>query len=376
MRRLRILADDLTGALDCAAAFGAGVPVRLGRPGGAQPGAIDIVATATRDLPARDLDAHLAPALAWLRGADVAFKKIDSLLRGNTFAEIDRLARQTPFSALGVVPAFPAQQRLTLHGQQRWRGPDGSWAVAGDLRAKLQALGWRVDTGPEPPALDGGPLAWVPDVHSDSDLDRAARHALQAGPSWLWCASAGLAHALARHGLRPDPLSEALSDPAASADDKGAATSGQALLVSASHHPVTRAQWQVLQHTPGLRCLHWDTATEPPRLQQDTPGPTLLDLSPQRTLPAAEASALLQAQVLTLTRIAPRPRVLVVVGGDTLLALCRALGASGLCSAQAPARAGWGCARLLGGRWPDLLCHTRSGAFGGPQDLLEMLRSV
>ena len=37
---------------------------------------------------------------------------------------------------------------------------------------------------------------------------------------------------------------------------------------------------------------------------------------------------------------------------------------------------GRGCARMLGGRWAGVVCHTRSGAFGGPQDLLDVLGSV
>jgi len=82
------------------------------------------------------------------------------------------------------------------------------------------------------------------------------------------------------------------------------------------------------------------------------------------------------AQAQALATHAPRPRVLVVVGGDTLLAMCQALGATGLRSAEALARPGWGCAQMVGGRWDGLLCHTRSGAFGGPQDLREVLASV
>jgi len=73
---------------------------------------------------------------------------------------------------------------------------------------------------------------------------------------------------------------------------------------------------------------------------------------------------------------APHPRTLVAVGGDTLLALCRALGATGLQSWVPLECAGWGCARLVGGRWDGLVCHTRSGAFGGPRDLVEVLDSV
>ena len=89
-----------------------------------------------------------------------------------------------------------------------------------------------------------------------------------------------------------------------------------------------------------------------------------------------QAATLLHAQSRAIAAHAPRPRTLVVVGGDTLLALCQALGATGLQSEVALPRAGWGCARMLGGRWDGLVCHTRSGAFGGPQDLLEVLACV
>ena len=63
MTRLRILADDLTGALDCAAAFGAGAPVHLGRPASPEAPGLDLVATATRDVPVADLPGLLAPCV-------------------------------------------------------------------------------------------------------------------------------------------------------------------------------------------------------------------------------------------------------------------------------------------------------------------------
>jgi uncharacterized protein YgbK (DUF1537 family) len=65
MKSLRILADDLTGALDCAAAFGAGVRLHLGQPATQSQGVIDIdidiVATATRDVPPTELATLLEP---------------------------------------------------------------------------------------------------------------------------------------------------------------------------------------------------------------------------------------------------------------------------------------------------------------------------
>jgi uncharacterized protein YgbK (DUF1537 family) len=361
MTRLRILADDLTGALDCAAAFGAGVPVHLARPADVDADGLDIVATATRDVPVAELPALLEPSLDWLRRVDVAFKKVDSLLRGNTFDEVDWLARQAPFAGLAFVPAFPAQHRTTEGAQQWWLQPDGARVpVLASIRENLQARGWRVDTGPMPPHGPG--VAWVPDVLSDAALDAAAHVALQPHKNWLWCGSAGLAHALAR---RLPKASQAPSTPSAG---------GRVMLVSASHHPVSREQWCVLRAAHGELC---HAGEDPRTLQMDSvPYPALIDLSASQRIAPDQAAALLHIQTQAIAVHAPRPRTLVVVGGDTLLALCHALGATGLQSEAALDRPGWGCARMLGGRWDGLVCHTRSGAFGGPQDLLEVLASV
>ena len=361
--RLRILADDLTGALDCAAAFGAGVPVHLGAPASQEAPGIDIVATATRDVPPTELPALLAPTLAWLHGADLAFKKVDSLLRGNTFDEVDWLARQGGFAGLAMVPAFPAQGRVSEGGQHWWRQTNGQrTAVGAAMSERLQALGWRVGHDATPPPAGGvGPLAWVPDVLDDAALDAVATHALHT-PGWLWCGSAGLAHALARRL------------PAPAARRAETAAPGPVMLVSASHHAVSREQWRLLRAERAAEC---HAGEDPATLTQAAAHyPRLIDLAATRHLSPEQAAALLHAQTQAIAAHAPRPRVLVVVGGDTLLALCLALGAQGLQSEQALPRAGWGCARLRGGRWDGLLCHTRSGAFGEPQDLLEVLSSV
>lgn len=370
MRSLRILADDLTGALDCAAAFGAGVPVHLGQPDNEGATGIEIVATATRDVSEAELPTELTPLLMWLSQADIAFKKVDSLLRGNTFAEVDWLARHAPFAGLAFVPAFPAQHRLTEGGQQWWRQPDGLRApVATSIRESLQSRGWHIDMGATAPVLQAGPVAWVPDVLDDARLDAIAEMAWQAEPGRLWCGSAGLAHAMARR-LSPQALAPTkVIQPAA-----GRGTPGPVMLVSASHHPVSREQWRVLRAVYGDRC---HAGEDPQTLCVDAQRyPVWIDLMASQRLTSQEASRLLHKQVCAIAAHAPRPGTLVVVGGDTLLALCRALGVTALQSEVALERPGWGCARMLGGRWDGVLCHTRSGAFGGPQDLQDVLLSV
>jgi len=367
MTRLRILADDLTGALDCAAAFGAGVTVHLGQPRGDGGAAIEACATGTRDVPLAQLPGLLAPALPWLRGADLAFKKVDSLLRGNTFAEIDWLARTGGFGGIVMAPAFPAQARRTRDGQQWWQPPEaGAAPRAVAIEAPLAALGWTVVRGQELPP-PGERLAWLPDAEDDAALDAIATQARARG-GWLCCGSAGLAHALRRVGGF------------AAADDAGGAVDPALLLLSASHHAVSRQQWQLLHASRwAARCLD---GANPAVLTADalaaggTPYPRLIELSPPHALSPAQAEALLHAQAQAIARAAPRPGVLAVVGGDTLLALCEALGAAGLRSGVPLARTGWGCARLVGGRWDGVVCHTRSGAFGGPEDLLEVVETL
>ena len=333
--KLRILADDLTGALDSAAAFAGEVPVHLDAPpDGDDAVMVGVVATATRDVAPEALPSMLAPSLDWLRGADVAFKKVDSLLRGNTFAECAWLARQGGFMRIAFAPAFPSQGRLTINAQA-WVTQPGS--------SLPQPIGERsiADAFAGLDALE----VWVPDVRSDDDLRRIAALSLQdASRGWLWCGSAGLAQAFATvHRIEARPAALVPAAP-------------PLLLVSASHHPVVRRQW--------LRLVH----AAPSAL-------TMFDLSPTELLSPAQAATLLAGQVTAIAGQEPKPATVIVVGGDTLRALCRATGAHSL-RAQASPRPGWGRARWVGGRWDGVDCHARSGAFGADDDLLSIVRAL
>jgi len=367
MSRLRILADDLTGALDCAAAFGPGVPVHLGQPALADAPGLDVVATATRDVGLAQMQTLLAPCLGWLKGADIAFKKVDSLLRGNTLDEVDWLARQGGFQGLVMAPAFPSQGRVTRGGQQWWvRSGQADTAVATDLADGLRARGWAVHVGTERPVPGGSLCAWIPEAGRDADLDRVAMQAVGDQGAWLWCGSAGLAQAMARQV--PLPRVRSSDTPPADRLRQG----GPLMLVSASHHVVSRGQWQQLRQSPWA--LHCYTGVDAVGWGQAGPGqPLLLDLCAAEPLSPEQAARLLARQAATIARHAPHPHSLVVVGGDTLLALCHALGAHGLQSGTPLARSGWGCARMVGGRWDGVLCHSRSGAFGPEQDLREVV---
>ena len=347
----RVLADDLTGALDTAAVLGGGsaaVPVFLGRPGESSNGGVAVVATATRDVAPETLDRHLAPSLEWLAGGEAAYKKVDSLLRGNTFAELAWLQGRQPrrFRHIVFAPAYPAQGRFT-GGNQHWVGEPGSPGSIGDLQRCFAAQGLRAVTGDTLDACRAAagdqPSVLVPRVLDDSALEAIA--AWQHRPEshdWLWAGSAGLAQALGRepglptssHALPPRPAGQGL------------------LLVTCSRHAVVREQLSRLQN----------------RLPD---GLDLHDLSQSQPLSPDRADALLQARARDLTTRLERPGLLLVIGGDTLLALCRAAGVHAL-RAGACARPGWGQATLVGGAWDGVACLSRSGAFGGPDDLIEL----
>lgn len=376
MSVIRILADDLTGALDTAAAFAGEVPVFIDRPPSKDSryadALISVVATPARDVPPEELPGLLQPVLGWLKSGDLAFKKVDSLLRGNTFAETAWIARAGRFHSTVFAPAFPAQGRVTINGQQ--------WVLeAGNPTGQRHPVGapfcdafgsFGLSTGFDLQSSTSEVDVWIPDVSSDLDLDGVALLAEHHDASTrLWCGSAGLAHALARRkGMAPPRLGNALPWPAGR---------GLTVLVSASQHPVLRDQWRVLCNAskPPARAERARDSEVIAALDLVRKGANSawFDLSSEENLSPALAAQLLSAQTAQLVAGLPKPAQLIVVGGDTFLGLCRAAGVDALL-AQASVRNGWGCARLQGGVWDGVPCYSRSGAFGGADDLLAMIR--
>jgi D-threonate/D-erythronate kinase len=374
MSGLRILADDLTGALDAAAAFGERIPIHLDTPRTPDVAPVAALATATRDVPVGMLPAALADPVRWLAGGALAFKKVDSLLRGNTYAEVAYAARAGGFTRIVFAAAFPQQGRITQDGRQ-WLLPPGRPPAErqpigdGHVADAFGVFGLPVATAADDCA---DTLAvWIPDVRDDTDLAAiAARSTEPAARRWLWCGSAGLAYAIAAaHGFaRQAP--ESVHLPTAR---------GPLLLMSASHHPVVRRQWTLARTIDRAAIVvpHSRPAALHSAFRAMAGGfdVAMFDLSPARLLIASEAAALLATQMDAIVGEAPRPAAVIVVGGDTLRNVCRAAGAHAL-EAGASVRAGWGYARLTGGRWDGVPCFSRSGAFGEPDDLATMVQLV
>jgi D-threonate/D-erythronate kinase len=376
MTGIRILADDLTGALDTAAAFAGEVPVFLDVPPAAvEPAQVSAVATATRDVAVGALPSLLAAPIGWLAHGKTAFKKIDSLLRGNTFAEVACVARTGGFPTIVFAPAFPRQGRITHDGRQ-WVVPPGRTFADrtpvddGNAADALRVFGLEVSTTSIPPA-GGAPAVWLPDVRSDEEFASIVAQALPGDRDRrLWCGSAGLAHAIAAAKGR---------SPAPHAAGPLALPRGPLLLISASHHPVVRKQWEMLRSAeraaimvPHSRHAALRSAF---RAMGNAFDVAMFDLSPTRLLMPSEAAKLLAGQLDAIVKEAPRPAAVIVVGGDTLRSVCRAAGAQALL-AGASVRTGWGLARMVGGRWDGISCFSRSGAFGDVDDLATMVERI
>lgn len=219
LRSFCIVADDLSGAADCAAAFArvcGPVPVVLGAGPARSAGmAID---TDSRAMERADAVAATAHAFERVARSDLAFqlvyKKIDSTLRGHIGAELAAALGAAPhFAGTVVAPSFPEQGRTLSGGRLCLNGrPGHELGQAGDLMGLLDAVGLQpallAQSMADPAqitrrierALAGGARAIVVDAEDPDDLARlAAALCAPAAARLLVAGSAGLARALAQH---------------------------------------------------------------------------------------------------------------------------------------------------------------------------------
>jgi uncharacterized protein YgbK (DUF1537 family) len=359
MTRLRLLADDLTGALDTAARFvGLTGPVPVFWPGrwpGRSPpsAAIDSGTREQAGAAAAATTGGLAGFLETARGA-IAYLKVDSLLRGHAGQELAACLRVTAARRCVVAPAFPFQGRVTRGGLQHARAGAGWRRVGEDLRATLLAQGMEVRLARPGDAVPEGISLW--DAETDGDLRRIADGAMELGAPLLWCGSGGLAGALAG-GLAGPPQAAAAA--AVTTLDR------PVLGLFGSDHPVTVDQLRACGgHSVRLtRVGARDAAAVARRLAGD--GVALVGFDPGRGLSRPEAARLIGRGMGLLARRTARPRTLVVAGGETLRSLCVSLGATHL-EVSGQVEPGVPRSVMRGGRWDGVEVVSKSGAFGEP----------
>jgi uncharacterized protein YgbK (DUF1537 family) len=237
-----VIADDLTGAADSAAAFTSsghrcvvsldGLITRNDIP----PDTIVVIDTDSRDMHASDAFAVTAAAISRHSPTELLIK-IDSTLRGNIRATVE--AALSTLSALKrepdrilICPAFPQLGRTVVNGRVHVHGVPLDGADLCELFDGLRTEG-RVE---------------IPDVQTDHDLAIAVGSALG---TTLWVGSAGLA--------RHVGASIAANDAARRDGETIAAARrpcSRVVVIAGSQHPSTLKQIDALNPSTNIAALH------------------------------------------------------------------------------------------------------------------------
>lgn len=353
-----ILADDLTGACDCAVAFAS-----VGRRASVIcDEAIPVSGTVALDIDSRRLGpvAAAGAVRAALRGAGQRrrhlFKKIDSTLRGQPVAEIVAAIQHRQAAGQGAMvllaPAFPATGRTLEEGKVRLRGRpleesplwirDHSYPTA-DLAVVLRAEGLRVlplsltavRDAPEAlqarmrDALLAGIEVVLCDAVTAADLGRIAMAGLPLGDAIVWAGSGGLALALAE-----------LLPAACRATVQVIRPPGGTLFVVGSIAEASRAAAAALAADAGVRAI----ALPAHLLRQPAPSSigveiaetlragsdVLVTIAQEDAADLSEGKAIATGLARLLAPSAPALGALFATGGETARCLLRAFGVSGI----------------------------------------------
>ena len=407
--RWLIVADDLTGAADCAIAFGRrgrAAVVSWGDNIAASDHQVPVLAydAASRGLPAGAAADRHASVLARLSDTGrILFKKIDSTLRGQPAAETAAVLAHLKAGsgpAFGVfAPAFPATGRTTIDGRILVNGQpleevevwqrDHTYPNA-DLVEVLASAGIRglkvglaeVRGGELQKILarlaGEGELVAACDAETDRDLHLIAKASTHSSSNTFFIGSAGLAHALAE--LEADPSAETLRIPASSFGT---------LIVVGSLAGASRAAARALQATGTV--AHFPVAPQMLLSDGDTGraalavavrgrlaggGDALVEISiddrPDMALGARLASSLADA----LQAAAPAIGAFAATGGETAATMLSRFGVNGIRLAD-EIEPGVSLGLTLGQL--SVPIATKAGAFGDQHSLIrisERLRTV
>lgn len=356
------LADDLSGALDAAAAFhraGRVVRVPLDPAGwvGNAPGEITGLSTETRNLPPAAAATAVAAVIARGRdlGARLVYKKIDSTLRGPVAAELAAVLDALPETRLLFAPANPAVGRtvrdgvLLVHGRPVHETDFGRDPVSPVSESRLRAL------------LAGLPAGSIeiPDTADAADLDRAVTDQMTRGGPWVAVGSGALARPVAAklaagHAVKVTAM------------DAPAAAPGPVLFLGGSAHALNRRQAARLwseRKVPLHEFNHGDSvevfATKVATSLRERGAASVL------VAPARGDSAVIRDRltaVATAALAAAGSARVFATGGETARSLCGALGVRVL-RFEAELEPGLAAASGEGSAGP-LLFAVKPGGFG------------
>ena len=357
--RLIILADDLTGACDAAVAFTTACdPVRVYincEP--SEPNCVEATTTESRDLAVAQSQTRIRNIVERLPSHVELFKKVDSIFRGNTVAEIAATLRYARYDFALLAPAYPALGRTVREGVLYIRDSAGDRALPiaellANAGCSLEALPVGLPSEAIAAAmrryLNDSTPAVLCDAADQNDLERLVRSARSLDKRILWIGSGGLAHALAA------------DLPAQTTRPRPNPRPGNTIFFIGTPHPVTRAQVEYLRTTTHI-AEHRNGATDSPA--DDLLVPVLLDeTSTDEVCRALAAHDPSQIGCLFMT------------GGDTAHFVCRALGIRAL-RLQREFAPGVPLAIAEGGPFDGVSVVLKSGGFGAPDLLCRLLET-
>lgn len=387
MEPIFILADDLTGAADTASrCHAAGLPatIFLAPPRPPLPAGVVAFTSDSRHLPPTEAAERVQIVAAPLVGQPARwYKKIDSTLRGNIGSELDALFDLFDAPAALVCPSFPAQGRGLVSGHLVAPGgppvgihlpsllreqsgyPVQSFSLedvrSGELVERIQ----RRDAKVKGRKAGNGHQIFVVDALTDGDLGLIVDVA-EAMPGFLLCGSAGLIGEMAKQRMKRE-------EPPGFRKPGG--SSERALVVVGSGSEMAHRQisglltaYPTTQHLlvePGRTVTNSRPAALT-LLHQSPPAPgTLLD-GPE----ARERAELLADTALAIIEQS-QPNLLLLVGGDTAVAVLSRLGVDRL-TVQAELLPGMPlCIAEINGQ--ELRVVMKPGSFGDENALVALL---
>lgn len=381
--KIGLIADDFTGAMDSGAQFSysqLGVHFRFA---GLPNEDVEIINTASREIPVHEAVARVRAACQVLAGRRL-FKKIDSTLRGHVGAEIEAVLKASPYQKAVICPAAPLQGRTVRDGVLFINGiPLEQTAFKDDpfYPAKTSCLAELVGNPTAHLPLDvvRGPLADLTDVitasplplltadaESPADLLALARAIL--ATLALPCGAFGLARAYLQ-ALEVETVTHPPFQP-----------DGVVLVLVGSANQVVREQVARLETQPDSLVLRIDPLSTPEILQQ------VFDLFPlnKRILALCAAQDktvrtpewLRFGQTVSETGLAVlakfQPQTILVVGGETVTHFCQQARVESI-EVLGEAASGIPYGRLRGGLLDQRLMVTKAGGFGSPETLANIL---
>jgi uncharacterized protein YgbK (DUF1537 family) len=357
------LADDLSGALDAAAAFhrvGRRVRIALSPTGWSEAGPEELLGlnTETRNARPENAGRIVAAAIAAGRaqGRRLVYKKIDSTLRGPVAAELAALRAAWPEAQVLFAPANPRVGRTVQGGILRVNGvPVAETEFGRDPASPVRHSVIRELLGA---AADAH--VTIPDASTEADLAAAARQ-MDANPQpWVGVGSGALAFEAAARCCPSTPAPVVVPEIAKS----------PILLVGGSAHPRNREQAAELRIARGVP-IHEVDPTGPATMSVGSAeahaGGSLTLLLPTARMDPTKALQAISATAATLAASHRLHRIF-ATGGDTAFAVATQLGIRSLlylAEVEPGLGIALGCSRI-----GTVLFAIKPGGFGDPQSWL------